>query len=106
MASNTDVLKRGLGKLNNAPTDEAEDALESLNRKSPEGRKVNKVYHEQMPKAELKADIKEDLKEPQTKAKKADIKEDIKALKAREFSGGGIQPKGTVYKPNPKGPQN
>lgn len=106
MASNTEMLERGLRKLKNAPTDEAEDALESLNRKSPEGRKINEMYHKQMPKKELKADIKADLKEPQTKSKKADIKEDIKALKKKEFSGGGIEEPGFIYKPNPKGPQN
>lgn len=106
MQSTSGILQAGLNKLKGAPTDEAEDALEELNRKSVGGKKINKAYHDQMPKKELKADIKEDLKEPQTKSKKADIAEDKKALKAKEFRGGGIQPKGTVYKPNAKGSQN
>jgi len=100
MQSTSGILQTGLNKLKGAPTDEAEDALESLNRKSAGGKKINKAYHEQMPKEKLKVDIKKDLKEPQTKSKKADIAEDKKALKAKEFRGGGIEEKNFKFSYN------
>jgi hypothetical protein len=92
MQSTSGILQTGLNKLKGAPTDEAEDALESLNRKSVGDKKINKAYHEQMPKEKLKVDIK--------KGKKADIAEDKKALKAKEFRGGGIEEKNFKFSYN------
>jgi len=102
MASPKEIIQKGLSKLKAAPTDEAEDALETLNRESDVGKKINQKYHNEMPVSELKADIKEDMSKPQTKEMKADIKEDKTALKKKikPFIGGGIQPKGTTYIPN------
>ena len=102
MANPKDVIKAGLSKLKAAPTDEAEDALETLNRKSDTGKAVNKKYHDDMPVEDLKKDIEQDMQEKQTPAKKADIREDKAALarKLPSFKGGGIQPKGTQYVAN------